>query len=302
MEIKIDSSGGGAGGSTGPVEFVKDGLPTAVNEDTVTPANNVLLPVKLLSPVSVSASALPTGAATEATLSAVSTSATSIATNTTGLNLLAKNAGAADANTLRTKLADADATVLAGLQTSLTAIDAGIPTALGQATMANSMPVTLASNQSAVPISAASLPLPTGAATETTLAAASAKLPATLGQKTMANSLAVTLASDQAALPVTDGVPAALTVKQAAITVGTTAVRLTTDALAPSSTRRRLRFQPDANATGDFYYGAATVTSTGATRGCQIFPAQTEEFLNDVNEYYIISTVAAQTVFIVEVE
>ena len=50
---------------------------------------------------------------------------------------------------------------------------------------------------SAVPVSAASLPLPTGAATEATLAAASAKLPATLGQKTMANSLAVVLASDQ---------------------------------------------------------------------------------------------------------
>lgn len=58
---------------------------------------------------------------------------------------------------------------------------------------------------SAVPVSTASLPLPTGAATETTLAAASAKLPATLGQKTMANSLAVVMASDQSAIPVTQG-------------------------------------------------------------------------------------------------
>lgn len=58
--------------------------------------------------------------------------------------------------------------------------------------------------QATQPVSAASLPLPTGAATETTLAAASAKLPATLGQKTKANSLAVTLASDQDALPITD--------------------------------------------------------------------------------------------------
>lgn len=39
------------------------------------------------------------------------------------------------------------------------------PNANGQATMANSSPVTIASNQSAVPVSAASLPLPTGAAT-----------------------------------------------------------------------------------------------------------------------------------------
>lgn len=37
--------------------------------------------------------------------------------------------------------------------------------ALGQATMANSAPVVIASNQTAVPISAAALPLPTGAAT-----------------------------------------------------------------------------------------------------------------------------------------
>lgn len=40
-----------------------------------------------------------------------------------------------------------------------------MPAALGQTTMANSLPVAIASNQSAVPISAASLPLPTGAAT-----------------------------------------------------------------------------------------------------------------------------------------
>lgn len=40
---------------------------------------------------------------------------------------------------------------------------------LGQQVSAASLPVVIASNQSAVPISAASLPLPTGAATETTL-------------------------------------------------------------------------------------------------------------------------------------
>lgn len=50
----------------------------------------------------------------------------------------------------------------------------------------------------AVPVSAASLPLPAGAATEATLAAVSAKLPATLGAKSAAQSLAVTLAADGA--------------------------------------------------------------------------------------------------------
>jgi hypothetical protein len=44
-------------------------------------------------------------------------------------------------------------------------IEAKIP-ALGQALMAASLPVTIASNQSTLPISAASLPLPAGAATE----------------------------------------------------------------------------------------------------------------------------------------
>lgn len=39
---------------------------------------------------------------------------------------------------------------------------------LGQKAMAGSVPVTLASDQSAIPVSAASLPLPSGAATETT--------------------------------------------------------------------------------------------------------------------------------------
>lgn len=63
----------------------------------------------------------------------------------------------------------------------------------------------------AVPVSASSLPLPTGAATETTLAAMSAKLPATLGAKVTASSLAVNIASDQvvpisaSALPLPSG-------------------------------------------------------------------------------------------------
>lgn len=75
-----------------------------------------------------------------------------------------------------------------------------LPASLGQKAMAASMAVVVANDQTAVPISAASLPLPTGAASETTLAAASAKLPATLGQKVMANALAVSIASDQSAV------------------------------------------------------------------------------------------------------
>lgn len=86
---------------------------------------------------------------------------------------------------------------------SLVSIDNGIPAALGAATIANSMPVTIASDQ-VVPISATALPLPTGAATaalQTTgnaiLTAISGQLPATLGAKVSASSFSVVLASDE---------------------------------------------------------------------------------------------------------
>lgn len=53
------------------------------------------------------------------------------------------------------------------------------------------------------PVSAASLPLPTGASTSALQTQISGQLPTTLGQKTSANSLAVVIASDQSAVPVT---------------------------------------------------------------------------------------------------
>lgn len=83
---------------------------------------------------------------------------------------------------------------------TLSALNSKLPS-LGQQATSGSVSVVVASGQT-VPVSASSLPLPTGAATETTLAAASAKFPATLGQKTMASSMAVTLASDQSAVPI----------------------------------------------------------------------------------------------------
>lgn len=73
------------------------------------------------------------------------------------------------------------------------------------------------------PISAAALPLPTGASTSAlqtagnlTLTTISGQLPTTLGQKTMANSLAVTFASDQSALTITGNIGVA----QASTTAG----------------------------------------------------------------------------------
>jgi hypothetical protein len=137
---------------------------------------------------------------------------------------LDRNTGAAGANTLRVKLTNEDAAYLDQLETYLASIDAGIPAALGQATMANSMPVVLASDQSNLNVVVASSALPTGAATETTLASVLAAVdqlegyldqvetlltsidagtPAALGQTTMANSMPVVIASNQSAFPVT---------------------------------------------------------------------------------------------------
>lgn len=110
----------------------------------------------------------------------------------------------------------------AAAETTLAAINTKTPS-LGQAAMAASVPVAIASNQSAipatqsgvwtiaaiqsgvwtvavsgtVPISAAALPLPAGAATETTLSSVNTKIPA-LGQAVMASSQPVVIASDQA--------------------------------------------------------------------------------------------------------
>lgn len=63
------------------------------------------------------------------------------------------------------------------VESTLSSLDAAV---LGQDTMANSLPVVIASDQSTVPVSAASLPLPSGAATETTLSGINTKIPANL--------------------------------------------------------------------------------------------------------------------------
>ena len=78
---------------------------------------------------------------------------------------------------------------------------------VGSKTSANSVPVVIASDQGAVAVSAAALPLPSGAATEATLATRLADATFTgrintLGQKAMAASTPIVIASDQSAVPV----------------------------------------------------------------------------------------------------
>lgn len=108
-----------------------------------------------------------------------------------------------------------EATLLT-VDSHITAMSAKLPAALGQLAMAASMSVAIASNQSAVPISVASLPLPSGAATEakqdvgnSSLASIDGKL-GSLGQKAMAGSAPVVIASDQSAIPLSAAEPTGL--------------------------------------------------------------------------------------------
>lgn len=93
-------------------------------------------------------------------------------------------------------------TTVGNIDSTLSTISANqLPAALGQDSMANSLPVAIASDQSTLPVSAASLPLPSGASTEATLSALNGKFSA-LGQNNMAGSAPVVIASDQSTLPV----------------------------------------------------------------------------------------------------
>lgn len=94
--------------------------------------------------------------------------------------------------------------------------------------------------------------------------------------------------------------PTALTVTQAAIAVGTTAVRLTVSGSAPASTRVVLVATPDSVSTAVFYIGSSSVTSTSTTRGIEITAGQSFIANNDAGDYWIVSNTAAQTVTVME--
>lgn len=113
-----------------------------------------------------------------------------------GTAALATGAGTAGTTVLRV--------VLPTDQTAIPATQSGTWNIGTLTSITNPVAVTGTFWQATQPVSAASLPLPTGAATSalqttgnTTLSAISGQLPTTLGAKTTANSLAVTVASDQ---------------------------------------------------------------------------------------------------------
>lgn len=195
---------------------------------------------------------------------------------------------------------------------SLSSIDGKLGS-LGQKAMAGSAPVVIASDQSTLPVSASALPLPSGAATSAlqtsgnaSLSSIDSKTPA-LGQALAAASVPVVLTAAQITTltPLTTvnakaATPTAGTVTQAAITVGTSAVRLTVSGSAPSSTRSVLVATPDSASVASFYIGSASVTNSGATRGVLILAGQSFIANSDAGDYYIVSSSAGQTVFVTE--
>lgn len=167
--------------------------------------------------VTVVSSVLPTGAATEATLlsidSALDVALSTRASEATLLTLateatLASVLGQLDV-ALSTRASEATLLTLA-TEATLSSLD-GKFSSLGQKLMAASTPVVIASDQSALPISAASLPLPTGAATAALQTSGNASLTSidgklnTLGQKNSAGSVPVVISNDQPAVTVFNG-------------------------------------------------------------------------------------------------
>lgn len=208
--------------STGSISaitsFTKNGSTVTVVEDTSTPANNVPLPVKLC------------GITGDITITAQNLN---VQTSHTGASPDSMQIGDGTTIWSITAVTGEGKVIDGGANTKLTTISGQLPASLGAKAMTASLSVTMASDQTAIPISAASLPLPTGAATETTLGAVntklgtlnstvatqvtlasidtkvatettlsnmSAKLPASVGTKAAAASLSVTLSTENAAL------------------------------------------------------------------------------------------------------
>lgn len=88
---------------------------------------------------------------------------------------------------------------------SLSSIDSKTPS-LGQALMAASTPIVIASNQTTVPVSVASLPLPTGAATEATLSSLNSKVTVVNTGAVVVSSSALPTGAATAALQTQPGV------------------------------------------------------------------------------------------------
>lgn len=100
----------------------------------------------------------------------------------------------------------------------------------------------------------------------------------------------------------TTSAPSALTIHQAAVSIGTTATRLTYNGSAPAATRVLLVAQLISSSVANCFFGSSGVTSSSSSRGVQMFPGQVFSFSNDAADYFAICDTASQTFFITEQE
>lgn len=189
--IKTDSSG------ELQVDVLSSALPTgAATEATLSTLNGKVTACNT-GAVVVSSSALPSGAATEVTLAALDAKVTACNTGAVTVSSSALPTGAATESTLSTL----NGKVTACNTGSVTIASSALPTgAATESTLSTLNGKVTACNTGAVTISSSALP--TGAATETTLSAINTKTPS-LGQAVMASSQPVVIASDQSAVKVT---------------------------------------------------------------------------------------------------
>lgn len=157
------------GSFTSAISYTLNGSSQVVTEDTGTPANNRPLPVKLIdSGGNISIDVANQNINVQTSHVGANADSMRIGDGTETVNINVSNE-----LQVRDDDANTDLDTIAGGTTSL---DAKTP-ALGTALIAASTPVNIASDQT-VPVSAASLPLPTGAATEATLSTLNGKVTA----------------------------------------------------------------------------------------------------------------------------
>lgn len=169
------------------MHFIKDGIATPVRTDSVTPSNTAPMPVEIF------------GAGTTINLTAGDIN---VQTSSEGPTFDSMRIGDGSAVYLDINPDGSINAVTGGLtdaQLRATAIPVVGPLTDAQL-RATAVPVlgpltNAELRATAVPVSAAALPLPSGAATEAKQDALIAKLPSTLGQKASADSLSVVLAS-----------------------------------------------------------------------------------------------------------
>lgn len=220
--------------------------------------------------VNVDSSTLPTGAATETTLSTLNTKVPSNLTVTSnrlvvdGSGVTQPVSGTFWQATQPVSAASLPLPTGASTETTLAALNTKIPSSL----TVTSTRLLVDPSGVTSPVSAASLPLPTGAASEATLAAIATQLPSSLGVKTAANSLSITPASDASF----SFVPGALAPTFQEILNLTTSAQTFT---APAGVKWCKVYADDTNAANIRVKIGGTATTTS---GIQFQPGRSEDY------------------------